>query len=410
MKNIKRVMAAEYSRELSAKVHAGQCRLSSLGFTQGGSIGYALHRELVDGNMQPKGLLRKGERKYLETDHVRLRPGSSDEVAVVRWIFHQFVVEGESQVEIARQLNRRAIPNKFGEPWNRPLIGKLLKNENYIGNIVYNRRSFRLKQKRANNPPHLWIRSEAAIEPIIEQSLFLQAQRLIKRRRHDFSEDEMLARLRATLKRRGRLSASIINTTVGRAKTYMSRFGTLRNAYRLVGYTTKRDCDFIDSGQIWTEAIAKLAHQVAAAIEKTGERLNINRVADCLLVNDNVGISFRIARRWPKEKTSYSPFWTIHRRKYLPEGWVVAIRLGESNKVLLDYLLLPTSVLVGRRLRFREKALSRYKVRRFETIDALIRSLIERTTRTGRASTKPARSKRPLTASLSTSKNGRAPR
>jgi hypothetical protein len=32
VKNIKRVMAAEYSRELSAKVHAGACRFASLGF------------------------------------------------------------------------------------------------------------------------------------------------------------------------------------------------------------------------------------------------------------------------------------------------------------------------------------------------------------------------------------------
>src|SRR5207253_4852386 len=32
VKNIKRVMAAEYSRELSAKVYAGQCRFARLGY------------------------------------------------------------------------------------------------------------------------------------------------------------------------------------------------------------------------------------------------------------------------------------------------------------------------------------------------------------------------------------------
>jgi|SRR5581483_53343 len=35
VKNIKRVMAAEYSRELSAKVHAGQSRYARLGFKMG---------------------------------------------------------------------------------------------------------------------------------------------------------------------------------------------------------------------------------------------------------------------------------------------------------------------------------------------------------------------------------------
>src|SRR3984893_8415002 len=47
VKNLKRVMAPEFSRELSAKVHAGQLRLAALGFRVGGPIGYGLRRELV---------------------------------------------------------------------------------------------------------------------------------------------------------------------------------------------------------------------------------------------------------------------------------------------------------------------------------------------------------------------------
>src|ERR1017187_5729649 len=37
MKSLKRAMAGEYSRELSAKVFAGQCRLITLGYRQGGT-------------------------------------------------------------------------------------------------------------------------------------------------------------------------------------------------------------------------------------------------------------------------------------------------------------------------------------------------------------------------------------
>src|ERR1700758_4257054 len=44
VKNIKRVMAAEYSRELSAKVHAGQSRYARLGFKMGGLVAYGLQR------------------------------------------------------------------------------------------------------------------------------------------------------------------------------------------------------------------------------------------------------------------------------------------------------------------------------------------------------------------------------
>src|SRR5271166_4630715 len=39
IKNMKRAMAGEYSRELSAKVFAGQCRLIRLGFRQGLMLG-----------------------------------------------------------------------------------------------------------------------------------------------------------------------------------------------------------------------------------------------------------------------------------------------------------------------------------------------------------------------------------
>ena len=44
VKGVKRAMAGEYSRELSAKVFAGQCRLIELGFRQGGPPGYGLRR------------------------------------------------------------------------------------------------------------------------------------------------------------------------------------------------------------------------------------------------------------------------------------------------------------------------------------------------------------------------------
>ena len=48
IKSMKRAMAGEYSRELSAKVFIGQCRLIRLGFRQGGPAGYGLRRQLVD--------------------------------------------------------------------------------------------------------------------------------------------------------------------------------------------------------------------------------------------------------------------------------------------------------------------------------------------------------------------------
>src|ERR1700722_16985644 len=63
VKTLKRTMAAEYSRELSAKVFAGQSRLTELGFRQGGMAGYGFRRLLLDENGNSKFVLQRGEQK-----------------------------------------------------------------------------------------------------------------------------------------------------------------------------------------------------------------------------------------------------------------------------------------------------------------------------------------------------------
>jgi len=57
VKGVKRAMAGEYSRELSAKVFAGQCRLIERGFRQGGPAGFGLRRQLIDQSKNPKANL-----------------------------------------------------------------------------------------------------------------------------------------------------------------------------------------------------------------------------------------------------------------------------------------------------------------------------------------------------------------
>jgi DNA invertase Pin-like site-specific DNA recombinase len=106
VKGVKRAMAGEYSRELSAKVFAGQCRLIELGYRQGGIAGYGLRRMRVDAHGQTLGLLRPGERKSLQTDRVILVPGPADEIATVDRIYRLFVEAGKTEAEIAEILNR----------------------------------------------------------------------------------------------------------------------------------------------------------------------------------------------------------------------------------------------------------------------------------------------------------------
>ncbi|WP_164704768.1 recombinase family protein, partial [Pseudomonas viridiflava] len=60
IKSVKRMMAGEYSRELSVKVFAGQSRLIEMGYRQGGPAGYGLRRSLIDSAGLTKGELARG--------------------------------------------------------------------------------------------------------------------------------------------------------------------------------------------------------------------------------------------------------------------------------------------------------------------------------------------------------------
>jgi DNA invertase Pin-like site-specific DNA recombinase len=411
VKNIKRVMAAEFSRELSVKVHAGQCRLARLGYKQGGPANYGLRRELVDENAQPKTIMNGGERKYLLTDHVKLQPGPSTEVATVRWMFERFLTV-RSETQIARELNEKGIPNSRGGAWRRISVHFILTNESYIGNLIYNRSSQHLKQKRVENPEHLWIRSIGALPPIIDPSLFARVQQLMRGRWISLSNDEMLTMLRVALHKRGRLTSKIINETPGlpSTATYMDHFGTLRKAYSLIGYTPKRDCDWVDTLNRWSGEFANLSSQIAAKVEGNGGSVDINSAGDCILINGAIGISFRIGRPEPPKKDSHSARWSFNRRTFVPAGWIVVIR-SKGRQEMRDYLLFETEKVTQRQIRFTERAWSRYKWRRFETSGDLVKSIARRVTKQSHgAPTKPARRTRSATKKRSKETSGRVRR
>jgi DNA invertase Pin-like site-specific DNA recombinase len=299
VKNLKRVMAAEYSRELSVKVHAGACRVASLGFKQGGAIGYGLRRMLVDEERCSKGILEKGQRKHLQTDHVLVRPGPQAEQQIVAQIFRQFVVHRRSQAAIARMLNNEQVPNHRGTPWSDAMIHNILSNELYIGNSVYNRKSFRLKQVMKKNPPELWVRAVDLFEPIVDRSIFQKAQKLLKEQYVRLSDEQLLKKLRDALKENGHLSAVVLQETDGTpsAALYAYRFGSLREAFRLVGYVnTERDFDYLDARQQSDAELLRHASLIATRIRALGAAAVYDTETKVMTVDDRLAVSLRMAR------------------------------------------------------------------------------------------------------------------
>ena len=217
-KTLKRVQAADYSRELSVKVFAGQRRLCEMGFALGGGVGYGLRRMLVDDHGVAKCELAPRQWKSIATDRVILIPGPPAEVETVRRIFLMFARERMSEGKIARTLNTEGIVGPRGNRWCHQTINYLLRSEKYIGNLVWNRQSFKLKKIHVRNKPESWLRVERAWKAIIDRPLYdavqarfrARAQYTCGGRPKDLSDEDMLAGLRQLLTERGRLSRQII--------------------------------------------------------------------------------------------------------------------------------------------------------------------------------------------------------
>jgi hypothetical protein len=242
LKNMKRAMAGEYSRELSLKVSRAQRQQALLGFRQGGVMQYGVRRLLVDKNRKPRFQLGPGERKGLSTDRVLLVPGPPDEISVVRRIFRMFVDQKRSMISISRTLNREGTPAASGRAWNHRQVRTVLTSELMVGYYVYNRRSYPINGRPRPNPPDQWIRTRV-MDPIVDVKKFERAQReLGVTRGYGYARTRMITSLRRLLKEKKKLTLAIINACpyTPCSGTYVRHFGSVQAAYAAVGYKQTR--------------------------------------------------------------------------------------------------------------------------------------------------------------------------
>jgi len=369
VKGVKRAMAGEYSRELSAKVFAGQCRLIEMGFRQGGTAGFGLRRMLIDQSGMPKGELKRGEHKSLQTDRVILVPGPEAEVKTVQQIYRWLVEEDLSLGHIAQRLNMMRVRTDTERQWTFSTVRQILTNEKYIGNNVYNRRSYKLKKKHVVNPPNMWIRKEAAYEGIVPLETFMLAQERLAARSRRRSDEDLLEHLRWLYETYGQLSSFIINQTqdIASSATYTQRFGSLRRAYELVGFHNGRNTDFVEVNRRLRQLHPEIVQRTTETIRQLGGKVNHDPSTDLLLLNDELLISLVIARcqthdsgmlRWKIRLDTYS----------FDPDLTLAVRLDSSNSAELDYYLLPRLDLPNHEIRLSDKNSFYFECFRFDSL------------------------------------------
>jgi len=354
VKSIKRLMAGEFSRELSKKVSAGQALLIKKGFRQGGMAGFGLRRMLIDERGNRKCELALGERKSLQTDRVILVPGPPDEVETVRRIYKMFVDERRRESEIADILNREKILTYLRRPWTRVSVRGLLTNPKYVGDHVFNRISCKLNQKRVVNTPDQWIRLERIFEPIVDPQLYRAAAAIINERSRHLSNDECLVLLRGLLIEVGTLSGLIIDEreAILSSSALANRFGSLLRAYKLVGYRPDVDYRFIEENRELRRLYPNLVQEVIAGIHKVGGQVLFEVGKNLLTVNGEFTASVVIARCvQPRGK---SPRWRVRFDAGPAPDITIAIRMDQNNRRPRDYYLLPRIDMTRSNLRLRQ--------------------------------------------------------
>lgn len=343
MKALKRTMAGEYSRELSAKVFAGQRRLTLLGFRVGGVAGYGLRRMLVSSTGVRKHELAFGERKNIASDRVILVPGPSQETEIVKRIYRMLISEKRTIPAIARRLNNDKVPRPGHAFWDKSAVRIILTHPKYTGCAVFGRLSKKLHGPTVYVPRADWIVKPGAFEPVIDLETFEAAQKAISHRNFQRTDEELLDDLRALLKAQGRLSLSLIkNSPYMRAPgTYWRRFGNLRNAYKLIGYEEHAYTRYLKAIEtrsrtmaIQKDLVARIAAMfpnevavVSPAIHWRRRLRLFKRFTVSVIVVRN-SIVYKTSRKWILEPTQYE-------RNFI----TLVARLNETNTEIFDLRL-----------------------------------------------------------------------
>jgi hypothetical protein len=248
-------------------------------------------------------------------------------------------------------------------------VHQVLTNEKYIGNNVYHRTSFKLKRKHVTNPPERWIRADGAFPGIVEANLFLKAREIILARSQKLTDEEMLAKLRALLAQRGRLSGIIIDEAenLPSSAAFNHRFGSLVSAYRLIGYDSGTDYDFIEINRKLRKQHPEIVALVIHQIESMGAVAIWDSTTDLLHLNSELRVAIVLCRHMTT--ATGSSRWVIRLDASLKPDLTIAVRMDATNEGIRDYYLLPGIDMTWENLRVAEDNGVYLDAYRFQTLE-----------------------------------------
>lgn len=185
LKVIKHAEAHQFSLKLSEVTLRGAKSHAALGHSTGGAAPFGYERLEIDMAGQAIRVMKESsDWKSNKLNRVIWSP-SPTAAPIVRWIFETYD-KGTGMNLIVQHLNAQKIRAPRNPHWSKAMIHYLLRNPAYIGERIYNRRSYkgyrRGEKTRLANPVHEWVVKHNAHEPIVERALFERVQSTLKNR------------------------------------------------------------------------------------------------------------------------------------------------------------------------------------------------------------------------------------
>lgn len=267
MKGLKRAMASEFSRELGGQVFEAKARVAASGFWAGGRPPFGFRRYLVSSDSSCNQFLRRGERKNLRTDHVKLVPGPPKDVRCVRKIFRMARSGQMTYADMARALNRQGFCHA-GRSWISTSVRNVLTNPAYIGYNVWAKTAQKMRGSTLRVPRESWIERKGSFEPIIGRKAFDHVQARIEKHRADrtWSEQRILAKMRELFRQKGEITLDLIDRIAGMpsSRTVRHRIG-YRRVLEITGCDSRGRFDRSDSARSTRRIRDHLIDRIIAA-------------------------------------------------------------------------------------------------------------------------------------------------
>ena len=359
--NFEGYRAATYSRELSGKVFRGCVKIAQQGFRAGAQAPYGLARLLLDEQHNPVQILKPGQRKSIQNQRVTLTPGDKKEQAVIKRIFHDFVYERITPKEIADQLNKNRIASRGGGKWDGSSVLSVLKNELYVGTMVYNKTASRLQARTKHNPKDMWIRTEDAFEAVVDKDTFYRAQKILERQEEErkrlYSREDMLEKLNDLYQLYGVIRAKQIaaRKNMVSVHAYTREFSSLDMAYQ----------------NMFPDVLERTRKKVAALLKTQTE--DIEEYEDYVVLNGCFSILIQPSIPVPY---GYGAYWSFRPDQRVEIDVTLGVPLSNNKKYdILGYLFFPRLMIPGKSLKIfssSEGNLDLYGYQNLDMIDSIL--------------------------------------